>query len=224
MTVVRLIASKHWSASGRRVASRFLLTFGLCQMAYLYCRIDATAAQTRKSYFFATREACAASGHFREWECEAAFTIAWELLSDRAPTFSSMDECQFRFRLCGRKEPETESLYAPIALGIEIASTAEGSIAAPTLAIETPIGMLPPRPLPRAYEAQELDKIGRRDVELAPRADGFEPFRGRGVIELRKFIPNGDLVSLASEKARNASTLESLQARRTRIRSAPLIE
>jgi hypothetical protein len=221
MTLVRFAASKNLSASRKRVVPRFLLTVGLCLAAVLYYCIGATASQGGQAYFFATREACVASGHFQNWECEAAFTIARDQLSNRAPSFSSLDECQFRFRLCGRRQSDTETLYAPLALGIEMAATPDGSIVAPTLAIETPMGMLPPQPVSRGSESQEADTRG---VELAPRADGFEPFRGGSIIEPRKFILQDDLQGLASSRSHFASTRETTQSRRMRIRSAPLIE
>jgi hypothetical protein len=224
MTLVRFAASKDLSASGKRVVPRFLLTPFLCLLAELYCCIEATASQGRKTYFFATREACIASGRFQNWECTAAFTIALDQLSNHAPSFSSLDECQFRFRLCSRRQSETETLYAPQALGIEIDATPNGSIVAPTLAIETPMGMLPPQPVSRTTESQEADRIGSRDVELAPRSDGFEPFRGGSVVVPRKFILQSDLVGISSTRSQSASTPETTQARRMRIKSAPLIE
>jgi hypothetical protein len=226
MTVFRLIASKHRSASWKGDGFHLLLTWGFSLTAFLSCCIESNASQAGKSHFFATREACAASGEFRKWECETAFANAAEQLYNQAPSFPSKADCQLQFRLCGRRPSESDSDadYAPLALGIEIANTPEGSIAAPALAVETPAGMLPPRPVSRAFGGRRMDKSEPRNVELAPRTDRFEPFFGGRVIEQRTFIRQSSFMTLAPEKTNNAPTLETLQDRRLRIKNAPFIE
>jgi hypothetical protein len=191
---------------------------------------EGQARPVAKSYFFATREACAASGAFRKRDCEAAFANAFDQLRDRAPNFSSKGDCQLRFRLCeirrddvlavsGRSAPPT---YTPLALGVEIADTGAGAVAAPVLAVETPAGMFLAQPVSRAYASRGSETREQNEPRLAPPTDRFEPFSSPRALNSNELIEASGFSAFTQ-----GGVLESHETqgdRRTRLRNAPLIE
>jgi len=194
----------------------------------------AYAAPIGKSYFFATREACAASGAFRKSECDAAFANALDQLRDSAPSFSSRADCQLRFRLCELRRDETAGesgrgeprIYAPLALGIEIANTSTGAVASPVLAVEPPPGMFPAQPVSRSYAPQGEEKREQNGAAFNPwpPADHFEAFSSRRGPDAKESIGSSGFIALGQEKGDLAATRETQKERRTRLRSAPFVE
>jgi uncharacterized protein YgiB involved in biofilm formation len=198
----------------------------------------ATAATPGKVYFFATREACAASGAFTRQECVAAFNNAAAQLQDRAPRFASRGECRARFQLCEiRRQPaggdalayaEAESMaFTPVALGVEMVATARGAEAAPTLAVETSARLFPKFPVRQVYEAQapepqpETNPLEGRTAILP--SDHFEPFPRSQPMDVRATFSPFALGAL-DEAASSSAARESPAERRARLKSAPFIE
>lgn len=179
------------------------------------------AAPSGRSFFFATREACHASGVFSRQECAIAFTNALAELRDRAPTFRSIVECRLRFALC---EPRRDgSGYAPVGLGVEIVVSPHGARVAPALAVEAPGALFPLVPVTQDYAAQETPtqqddgRLDRRDDNILP-ADRFEPFAKRPRIEARFSFYN------AAPESAGAPPPETPEQRRARLRAAPFVE
>jgi uncharacterized protein YgiB involved in biofilm formation len=186
---------------------------------------EGQARPIAKSYFFATREACAASGAFRKRDCEAAFANAFVQLREQAPSFSSRIDCQLRFRLCeirrddAASERSAQPIYGPVALGVEIADTGAGAVAAaPVFAVETPPGMFPARPVSRAYENHEQNAL------LAPPTDRFEPFSRLRAPNSNELIEASGFSAFIQEKGGGSQSRETQQDRRARLRNAPLVE
>jgi hypothetical protein len=194
----------------------------------------AYASPLGKLHFFATPEACVASGVFRKPECDAAFANANDQLRDQAPSFASRMDCQLRFRLCEPQRDEVSSKegnavrrsYTPVALGIEIAHTAMGAVAAPALAVEAPPGVFSPQPASRAYtprDASERDP-NRAIRRAAPPADRFEPFWASPPPSSTDLVEATAFKTFVQERAESSKPLETHRERRTRLRSAPFIE
>ncbi len=208
---------------------------------------SASAATLGKTYFFASRNACAASGAFSARECAAAFANAHAQLQDRAPRFSSSAECRLHFRMCEliRTEapsedamsyaPAEELAYAPSALGVEIFASQNGVEAAPTLAVETRERLFPYYPVSKPYEPEQEgasmqaresvgEKPGRREQQnaaiLSP--DHFEPFSRRKPVAGATTFTASALGAI--ENATSGSGDESREARRMRLRNAPFVE
>lgn len=103
-------------------------------------------AMTGKSVFFASPDACAASGNFSERDCVAAFDRVAAVIRARAPKFAEKYECVLQFKLC---ESDADG-FLPAAMGVEMVRSREGLVALPVLAVETPADMLrdpePPAP------------------------------------------------------------------------------
>lgn len=223
------------SAAATARASGLVLTIAL---QFLGLAGDAAAATPGKIYFFATREACAASGAFTRQECVAAFLNASAELQDRAPRFASSGECRARFQLCEirRLDPqdgeamayaETQAVaYVPLALGVEMILTGRGVEAAPTLAVETSANMFPKFPVSERYAArpsprEETTAMAGQSAILP--ADRFQPFPKSAPIDVRAtFAPFalGALDDAASSEAARESPAE----RRARLKSAPFVE
>ena len=192
----------------------------------------AHASSHEKSLFFATPEACAASGAFRKADCDAAFANALIELRDRAPSFSSRVDCELRFRLCEERRDglaetsgdHAQHAYAPLALGIEIAHTDKDAVVVPILAVEAP-GMFPAQPILRAYKPRESVRREQTSSALdpAPPADRFEPFSARPDPNPNKLIETSAFAELADVKS-ELSTHETARERRMRLRNAPLVE
>ena len=198
----------------------------------------AMAATPGKIYFYATREACAASGAFTRQECVAAFLNASAQLQDSAPRFASSGACRMRFQLCEiRRQPpqdaeamsyaETESIaYTPVALGVEMVLTARGVEAAPTLAVETSGKLFPKYPVSRPYEARTPAEPEERTLQgkstILP-ADHFEPFPKRETADVRGAFSPFALGAL-DDNARSAAADETPAERRSRLKSAPFVE
>lgn len=240
------IASAANSVCARLPMSRVALFLSvLCLAATVD---DAAAATLGKTYFFATRNACAASGAFSPRECAAAFANAHAQLQDRAPRFASSAECRLHFRICEliRTEsssedamsyaPAEELAYAPSALGVEIAASPNGVEAAPTLAVETRERLFPYYPVSKPYEpgqegasVQVRDDLGKRSGDrreqqnaaiLSP--DHFEPFsRRRPVAGATTFTASA---LGAIQEAAGGPGDETREARRMRLRNAPFVE
>jgi hypothetical protein len=182
----------------------------------------AGAVPAGKSFFFATREACAASGFFPRRECDIAFANALTELRARAPTFPSRIDCVLRFSLCERRAAG-EGDYAPAMLGVEIVGASSGGVAAPVLAVENPRGMFPGRSIARLYVAPTPDLREEAAPVEIPRADRFTPFRA---VQAGGWSP---FEALAADDPPPAAEMdwakhgETPEQRRERLRNAPFI-
>lgn len=199
----------------------------------------ASAATAGKTYFFATREACVASGAFTRQDCVAAFVNSSAQLRDRAPRFASNGECRERFQLCELRRDlpldgeasayaEAESFaYIPLALGVEMVVTARGPEAAPTLAVETSARLFPKCPVSQPYSERETETRpatpeGR--TAILP-ADRFEPFPKKAPMDARAAFSPFTLGSLQQSEPHGGGASEETPAeRRARLRRAPFIE
>lgn len=198
------------------------------------CRSGAAATQDR-SYFFASREACTASGLLNPRECAAAFINARSQLMD-APSFSSKDECRLRFRLCDIRRdattddamsyaPNNETLYTPTAIGVEIVISAQGAAAAPTLAIETPRRMFRLFPVSHPYAREHREDGAGAELQNAAilPSDRFEPFSKRIPLIGAASFTTSALGPIATA-TRATDRAETVEERRRRLKAAPLIE
>jgi hypothetical protein len=195
----------------------------------------AEAATLGKTYFFATREACAASEVFTALECAGAFANARLQLHDLAPKFASSGACRQRFRLCAetRSEPEDGGAFSdsaemsvafmPIALGVEIVATPAGAAAAPTLAADTPAGLFPYFPTSRRYAARRFETAQPKENAAILAPDHFEPFSKRKPFD-------GPLPFTASTlgvivgSTNDEPPSESAEERRARLKAAPFVQ
>lgn len=201
----------------------------------------ADAATPGKSYFFATRDACVASGVFLQRECDAAFANASAELVDRSPRFATGADCRLRFHLCEmrRVAPEEDretaaaeeepGRFVPMALGVEMVATGKGVMAAPVLAVETPASLFPKVAVARAYEARDTEppKKEAANSTILP-ADHFEPFRKRRPFDGAATFSAYALGALGDtphiEAAQSFASQESPEERRARLKNAPFIE
>lgn len=195
---------------------------------------NAAASTAGKTYFFATREACVASGAFTARECIAAFANARQQLRDRAPRFETGSDCRLRFRLCDVSREESQEddalayapseavAYTPTALGVEIVATPKGAEAAPTLAVDTPARTFPYFPVSRRYEAQRPESAQAGADPENPAilaADRFEPFS-----KCKPAKGATTFVASALGAIEGATHDESAEERRARLKAAPFIE
>jgi len=207
---------------------------------------NAAAATVGRTYFFATRGACVASGAFSGRECAAAFANAHAQLEDRAPRFASSADCRLHFRICEPLRlsspsdsqdpmsfaPAEELSYAPSALGVEIVASPDGVVEAPSLAVETRERLFPYYSVSRAYEpGQEGASVhargeagGKREQQnaaiLSP--DYFEPFSKR-----KPFVGATTFTASALGAIQGAAGdpgNESREERRMRLRNAPFVD
>jgi hypothetical protein len=214
-----------------------LAAIALSPLAVAVAPPQAIAATAGKTYFFATRDACAASGAFSSRECAAAFANAKLQLRDRAPRFSTAGECRLRFRLCEMTRadvaegeamsyaPPEAAVFTPIALGVEMVASARGAMAAPTLAIETPARLFPYFPISRLYEARvsEVPRSGTVEENAAiPAADRFEPFSKRKPVEAASSFTASAFSAI--EDSTRAASSETPEERRARLKNAPFVE
>jgi hypothetical protein len=200
---------------------------------------DAAAASLGKTYFFATRDACAASGAFTARECAAAFANANAQLRDRAPRFAAGGECRLHFRICQQIHvdppaedamsyaPVEEIAYAPSALGVEMVASPKGVEAAPTLAVETAERLFPYYPVSKLYEPEQEGESAATKGEAPERQnaailspDHFEPFSKRKPIAGATTFTASALGAIEA----NSSRSESQEERRMRLRTAPFVE
>lgn len=133
-----------------------------------------------KSYFYASRRACASAGQFSEQDCAAAFERVDALLRERVPKFADKIDCVVQFKLCERDDAEG---YLPAVLGVEIVRAPKGLVALPMLAIETPAELLrdpEPPPPDRGYAA---------DGEPLPRRTGAPSPYGVLALEAANLAP-----------------------------------
>jgi hypothetical protein len=197
----------------------------------------AAAATLGRSYFFATRDACATSGIFSPRECAAAFTNARAQLRDRAPRFGSGGECRLQFRLCDVARPETpvedamsyapaeEAFFTPTALGVEMVVSAKGVEAAPTLAIETPTRIFPYCPVSRPYSPERREETAPPEPQNAAilPPDHFEPFSKRTpIVGATTFIASA--LGAIEGATQSPEKLETAEERRQRLKSAPFVQ
>lgn len=210
----------------------------LCACLIALLPAGADAATLGKTYFFASRDACLASGAFAARECAAAFANARAQLRDKSPRFSGSAECRLHFRLCERlaadatdggalpyAAEEEEEIYAPAALGVEMIASARGVEAAPTLAVETPNRIFPYFPVSKSYEAQEGETAQAKAVQekaaiLAP--DRFVPFSTRKPFTGEVTFAATALGAIEGATA-GASPDETREQRRLRLKSAPFV-
>ncbi|KAF2992326.1 DUF1190 domain-containing protein [Methylocystis sp. MJC1] len=214
--------------------------FGFWGIALLALSAPAAEAATAsRTYFFATREACAASGAFTVQECASAFANARLQLRALAPRFESSSACRMRFRLCSvaRIDPqEGEALgyaqdeaivFTPMALGVEMVASAKGAEAAPTLAIDTPARLFPYAPVARPYEPPRpgLDQPGEfqeKNVMILA-ADHFEPFSKRKPFDGPMTFTASALGAIVGA-THDVSPAETREERRARLKTAPFME
>lgn len=198
----------------------------------------ARAAGPGKIYFFATREACAASGAFTLRECAAAFQNARLQLRDRAPRFASASECQLKFRLCEAIRAEAREgdamayapddaapVYTPMALGVEMIGSAKGAEAAPTLAIDMRARIFPYFPVARPYEARRDEPARLGEAQENPAilsADRFEPFPKRKLGSVTTFTASA--LGAIEGATRDSDAMETPEQRRARLKAAPFVE
>jgi hypothetical protein len=196
-----------------------------------------------KSFFFATRSACLASGLFKPRECDFAFANAQTELRERAPSFVGKFDCVLRFHLCERRlvgaaEGVAAPIrYAPEMLGVEISDLRDGGKASPVLAVASPPGLLRAHPIERLYVAPP-HVVQTPPPSATLRADRFEPFavaapaRGWTPFVTRR---NDDDAQASLQRARAAAydagdaqdeapDSEAESHRRERLRRAPFVE
>ena len=202
-------------------------------------------------HFFATLDACIASEEFLKKECRSAFQNAERQLMDRAPKFSSMAECRFKFQMCeaqpieqldsSANSPEIEDNYRflPVALGVEITRLTDGLYATSVLAVETPPDLFPSFSVAEGYESKE-DAPGslRANAYAAiPSSDSFQSFPSlKNFNPVNKFVlkkKNNEALSQQnaqqtepSEFTQNTERLsgETEESRIKRIKMAPFLD
>ncbi len=173
----------------------FMTPGTLAVAAKLY--LPPAPAVAGKSYFFASRHACAISGQFSAQDCASAFERVDILLHERAPKFADKIECLLQFKLCDK----TAEGYLPTALGVEIVRSPKGDVALPMLAVETPRDMLraPDPPPPRgagvgvvAYVAPRPGRVGKAMISpygaLALQATSLAPVTPPSIKGYHRFV------------------------------------
>lgn len=206
-------------------------------LSFLAAPDGARAAALGKTYFFATRDACVASGAFSPRECAGAFANARAQMRDKAPRFAAIGECRLHFRLCQPTldeapagdvlsyAPAEEPTYAPQALGVEMIASPRGVEAAPTLAVETPKPLFRYFPVSKVYEAddgQTEQAKASPDETAILSPDRFVPFARR-----KPFTGETTFAATALgaiEGATSSSPMETREQRRQRLRSAPFVQ
>lgn len=185
-----------------------------------------------KSFFFATRQACAASGNFNANECENAFANAQAEVLGRAPTFFVKFECQLRFSICARlisTSPENAAAvrFGPEMLGVEISGPRNAEVTAPVLAVATPPGLFQSHPISRIEVTPGRDLVVHRG-QIFP-AGHFEPFNSFKVVGGWAPFPSENEISdqsIASQShdVADLSDESRAAARRERLKNAPFVE
>jgi hypothetical protein len=185
----------------------------------------AYADPTGASYFFATPQACAASGPFGARECANAFANAKAEFEEKAPRFRTIIECVIRFQQCERATspaPVDAESFAPALLGVEISESGQ---AAPVLAVVNPRGLFRPRGIarlesgPGAGWGSPILRADRFEPLALPFASPDETAFGEEAPEMR-----ADALDLDGE-TRKAKADPLAQARRQqRLKHAPFVE
>ncbi|MBL1256609.1 DUF1190 domain-containing protein [Methylocystis sp. Sn-Cys] len=212
---------------------------GACVALLALSAPTAEAATIGKTYFFATREACAASGAFTDRECAGAFANAQLQLRALAPRFDSSADCRMRFRLCtasrtgpqagdalGYATQDEAVVFTPMALGVEMVASAKGAGAAPTLAVDTPARLFPYAPVSRPYEPLRpgFDPPGGLPENAAIlAADHFEPFSKRKPFGGPMTFTASALGAIVGA-THDAASAETREQRRARLKTAPFVE
>ncbi len=184
-----------------------------------------------KSFFFATRQACAASGNFNASECENAFANAQSEVLSRAPSFSAKFECQLRFTICTRlvsTTPENAGAvrFGPEMLGVEISGPRNAEVT-PVLAVTNPPRMFQSHPISHIEVTPGQELVVHRG-QILP-AGHFEPFNSFKVVGgWAPFPAENDISvqSIASQSHDVADLSEEARAaaRRERLKNAPFVE
>ncbi|MBG0800753.1 DUF1190 domain-containing protein [Methylocystis sp. H4A] len=197
----------------------------------------ACAETMGKTYFFATQDACIASGAFTRRECVAAFTNAREQLLDKAPRFSASAECQLHFRICEPTyaepsieeplsyAPSEESSYMPSELGVEIIASPRGVEAAPTLAVDTPHAIFAYFPVSRSYNSDDrsVQEKALQDKAAILSPDRFIPFAKHKAFTGEVTFVAAALGAIEGPIGDDVSATEPREQRRLRLRNAPFI-
>lgn len=139
------------------------------------------AAESGKSFFFATRRACVESRYFPRSQCENAFNNVEAELRARAPTFAKKTECALRFGIC-EGDPQSRR-FAPTMIGVEIFDARSGGKASPVLGKPNPAGLFAAHGIAR----EEAPDIATSSVEpsratslaTAPLLAGADSLRAR---------------------------------------------
>jgi hypothetical protein len=143
----------------------------------------AHANSPRKTYFFASSEACAASSTFSRRECTNAFRNTEAEFEGKAPAFGTKFECVARFRQCECRSSmpveREDEVFRPVMLGVEISLDGGAGLAMPVLAVAHPPDMFQPRPI----SSLDVDRrLGTLSQVRIPRSDRFEPFGSKAPI------------------------------------------
>ncbi len=185
-----------------------------------------------KSFFFATKQACAASGDFTATECENAFANAQTEVLGRAPSFSAKFECQLRFSICVRRvstTPENATVvrFGPEMLGVEISGLRNAEVASPVLAVATPPGLFQSHPISRSEVTPGQELVVHRG-QILP-AGRFEPFNSFKVVGGWAPFPSENEISDQSVASQSHDVADlsdegRAAARRERLKNAPFVE
>jgi len=182
--------------------NRSLFVFGIILLAS-----KGSSAQSNEEIpkFFASLDACIASGDFSKKECRSAFHNSEIQLKDRSPKFSSMQECRFRFQICElqtidlsaqsetSENVEEDYNYIPVSLGVEIIRANSGLYATSVLAVETPTDLFPKISLSDGYESDVLSNTGANAYSAIRPSDYFEPFPSlKNAMPVNKFAVKVD--------------------------------
>lgn len=209
---------------------------GVCVALLALSAPGAEAATASRTYFFASREACAASGAFTARECAGAFANAQLQLRALAPRFDSSSACRMRFRLCTAARMDAQEgealgyaqdeavVFTPMALGVEMIASTRGAESAPTLAIDTPTRLFPYVPVARPYEPPRpgSDQLEEKNVTILA-ADHFEPFSKRKPFDGPMTFTASALGAIVGA-THDVSPTETREQRRARLRTAPFME
>lgn len=193
---------------------RSFFVFGILLLAN---KVSSAQSNEENPKFFATMDACIASGDFSKKECRSAFYNSQIQLKDRSPKFVSMQECRFRFQICElqttdlstqsetNENVEEDFNYIPVSLGVEIVRTNSGIYATSVLAVETPADLFPKFSLADGYDSDVLSNTGANAYSAIRPSDYFEPFPSlKNSMPVNKFavkIDKSDKVSAISNRA-----------------------
>jgi hypothetical protein len=182
--------------------NRYLFAFGVLLFV---SNVSVARSEEEPPKFFASIDACIASGEFLKKECRAAFYNSELQLRDRSPKFSSMSECRFRFQICEIQTPdlsvqsdeitntEEDYKYIPVPLGVEITRSNDGLYATSVLAVETPTDLFPKFLLTGEYNSDVLKAASANAYSAIRPSDFFEPFPSlKNSIPINKFVIKND--------------------------------
>lgn len=244
------ISDKGQSARGIRTAY-FRFDKILLILASILIFTPAAYARSEGPYFFATLEACIASGRFEKHECKIAFENAKLQISDRIPEYTSIGECRLEFQECDIIQPSNvESLefsqtseeeqtqkYLPTLIGVEIVINQSSQMSMPVLSKDNSLKPFVYVSLSEKYsvQSQRLLELENKEYGDIRKADSFEPhptFSNMKPSHQFKPIPARYLISLPpnieqKSNSNNNITIsnseETSEERKIRISKAPVV-